>query len=71
MRRTRTRHIVAPMMRFVWILVAICVGLLLISVLWAALKFLLFIALIGIVIAGCFGLYTRITGGSRRRRSDW
>ena len=71
MRRTRTRHIVAPMMRFVWILVAICVGLALISVLWAALKFLLFIALIGVVIAGCFGLYPRITGGSRRRRSDW
>lgn len=70
MRRAGTRHIVAVMMRFVWILVAICVGLLLISVLWAALKFLLIIALIGIVIAGCFGLYTRISGGSRRR-SDW
>lgn len=70
MRRGRTRHIVASMMRFVWILAAICVGLLLISFIWAALKFLLIIALIGIVAAGCFGLYSRISGGSRRR-SDW
>lgn len=70
MRRTGTRHIVAAMMRFVWIFAAICVGLLLISVLWAALKFLLIIAMIGIVIAGCFGLYTRISGG-HRRHSDW
>jgi len=58
------------MMRFIWIAVAICVALLLISVLWAALKFLLFIGLIGLVIAACFGLYNRISGGSRRR-SNW
>lgn len=70
MRSAGTRHIVVPMMRFVWIAVAICVGLVLVSVLWAMLKFLLFIGLIGLVVAGCFGLYTRISGGSRRR-SNW
>lgn len=58
------------MMRFVWIAVAICVALLLLSFLWAALKFLLIIGFIGLVIAAIAGVYTRISGGSRRR-SNW
>ena len=54
-------------MRIVGILVAICVGLLVVSMLWAALKFLLFIAVVGIVVAALVGLFAKVSGRSRFR----
>lgn len=55
------------MMRIVGILVAICVALLVVSMLWAALKFLLFIAVVGIVVAALVGLFAKVSGKSRFR----
>lgn len=54
-------------MRIIGILVAICVALLVVSMLWAALKFLLFIAVVGIVVAALVGLFAKLSGKSNFR----
>jgi len=67
MRGPPPRHSVATMMKFVWIAVAICLALFVLSFLWAALKFLLVVGIIGVVAAALIGFFGRTFGGSRDR----
>lgn len=67
MRGRVRRHSVVAMMKFVWIVVAICVALFVLSFLWAALKFLLVVGVIGVVIAALIGFFGRTFGGSNNR----